>query len=136
MSPQAGTVLLEQIAPRLKAAVPYIKPVGIEDKDELFSGWIVHGCTSVGEQRTTGETSFSIIGGILHHPSPSNQAVGAISAARTDVMGSGTQLDGKTAVLSMETEIAFDPETMEAIRLGEFLSCSQDDPSTRAARNL
>ena len=51
-------------------------------------------------------------------------------------MGSGTQLDGRTAVLCMETEIGFDPETMEAIRLGEFLACNQDDPSTRAARNL
>ena len=58
------------------------------------------------------------------------------SAARTDVMGSGTQLDGKTAVMSMEAEIGYDPETMEAIRLGDFLACSQDDPSTRAARNL
>ena len=51
-------------------------------------------------------------------------------------MGSGTQLDGKTALLSMETEVGFDPETMEPIRLGEFLSCSKDDPSTRASRNL
>ncbi len=42
----------------------------------------------------------------------------------------------KLAVLSTETEIGFDPETMEAIRLGEFLACNQDDPSTRAARNL
>lgn len=36
MSPQAGAVLLEQIAPRLKAAVPYIKPVGSEDAAELY----------------------------------------------------------------------------------------------------
>lgn len=47
-----------------------------------------------------------------------------------------TQLDGKAQVLSMETEVGFDPETMEPIRLGEFLSCSQDDPSTRACRNI
>ena len=36
MSPQAGTVLLEQITPRLKAAVPYLKPVGREDMEELY----------------------------------------------------------------------------------------------------
>ena len=51
-------------------------------------------------------------------------------------MGSGTQLDGKMCVLNMETEIGWDPETCEPIRLGEFLSCSQDDPSTCAARNI
>ena len=58
------------------------------------------------------------------------------SAGRSDVYGSGTQLDGKTAVISMETEVAYDPETCEPIRLGEFLACHQDDPSTRACRNL
>ena len=51
-------------------------------------------------------------------------------------MGSGTQLDGKTAVLSIETEIGWDPEMNEAIRLGDFLACNQDDPSTRACRNI
>jgi hypothetical protein len=51
-------------------------------------------------------------------------------------MFSSTQLDGKAHVLSMETEVGFDPETMEPIRLGEFLSCSPDDPSMTAGRNL
>ena len=36
---------------------------------------------------------------------------------------------GKPMCSRMETEVGFDPETMEPIRLGEFLSCSQDDPS-------
>ncbi len=58
------------------------------------------------------------------------------SAARTDVMGSGTQLDGKAHVLSVETEVGWDPEMNEPIRLSEFLSCSQDDPSMTAGRNL
>ena len=36
MSPEAGICLMKQIAPRLKSAVPYIKPVGCKDAQELL----------------------------------------------------------------------------------------------------
>lgn len=53
-----------------------------------------------------------------------------------DAMKSGTQLDHKSVVLSFEEEVGYDPELDEAIRLGELLTCSKDDVSTAAARNL
>ena len=135
MSPQAGEVLLEQIAPRLKAAVPYIKGVGSEDPEELYqdglamAAKLLHDLEERGKVVTGGNVAWYTI---LHLKSGRRSH----SAARTDVYGSGTQLDGKTAVLSMETEIGWDPETCEPIRLGEFLSCSQEDPSMTAGRNL
>ena len=135
MTPEAGTVLLEEIAPRLKAAVPYIKPVGCEDKEELYQDGLCMAAHLLENNERNGKqvpASSVAYYTILHLKSGRRSH----SAARTDVMGSGTQLDGKTALLSVETEIGFDPETMEPIRLGEFLSCSQDDPSTRACRNI
>ena len=40
-------------------------------------------------------------------------------------------------VLSMETEVGLGPrDEWNPFSLGEFLSCSQDDPSKTAARNL
>ena len=135
MSPEAGTVLLEQVAPRLKAAVPYIKPVGAEDKEELLQDGLCMAAHLLDANEKNGKTvpaSSVAYYTILHLKSGRRSH----SAARTDVMGSGTQLDGKTCVLSTETEIGWDPEMNEAIRLGEFLACDQDDPSTRAARNL
>src|SRR5205823_1483796 len=36
----------------------------------------------------------------------------------------------------LEEEVAYDPELDEAIRLGDLLTCSKDDASTAAARNL
>ena len=135
MSPEAGVCLMEQIAPRLKAAVPYIKPVGCEDKEELYqdglcmAAHLLENNERQGKQVPASSVAYYTI---LHLKSGRRSH----SAARTDVMGSGTQLDGKTALLSVETEVGFDPETMEPIRLGEFLSCSQDDPSTRACRNI
>ena len=135
MSPESGVVLMEQVAPRLKAAVRYIKPVGCEDKEELYqdglcmAAHLLENNERQGKQVPASSVAYYTI---LHLRSGRRSH----SAARTDVMGSGTQLDGKTAVLSMETEVGFDPETMEPIRLGEFLACSQDDPAQRAARNI
>ena len=135
MSPEAGTVLLEEIAPRLKGAVHHIKPVGCEDVEELFQDGLcmaAHLLEANARNRKQVPPSSVAYYTILHLKSGRRSH----SAARTDVMGSGTQLDGKTAVLSVETEVGYDPETMEAIRLGEFLSCPHDDPSTKACRNL
>ncbi len=135
MSPEAGVCLMEQIAPRLKAAVPYIKPVGSEDKEELLQDGLCMAAHLLENNERQGKVvppSSVAFYTILHLKSGRRSH----SAARTDVMGSGTQLDGKTALLSMETEIGWDPELNEPIRLGEFLSCNQDDPSTRACRNI
>ena len=135
MSPEAGVCLMEQIAPRLKAAVHGIKPVGCEDKEELYQDGLCMAARLLesnerqGKQVPASSVAFYTI---LHLKSGRRSH----SAARTDVYGSGTQLDGKTAVISMETEVAYDPETCEPIRLGEFLACHQDDPSTRACRNI
>ena len=135
MSPAASAVLMEQIVPRLKTIVPYIKTVGSEDHAELLQDGIcmaakmLHDLELRGKQVTAGNVTYYIA---LHLRSGRR----SYGCGRTDAMFSSTQLDGKACVLSMETEVGFDPETMEAIRLGEFLSCSQDDPSTRACRNI
>ena len=135
MSPEAGICLMEQIAPRLKSAVPYIKPVGCEDREELYQDGLAMAAHLLDANERNGKTvpaSSVAYYTILHLKSGRRSH----SANRTDVFSSGTQLDGKTAVLSMETEIGWDPELNEPIRLGDFLSCSQDDPSTRACRNI
>ncbi len=135
MSPEAGICLTEHIAPRLKAAVPYIKPVGCEDKEELLQEGLCMAAHLLENNERQGKVvpvSSMAYYTILHLKSGCRSH----SAARMDVMGSGTQLDGKTAVVSTETEIGWDPELNEPIRLGEFLPCGQDDPSVRASRNI
>jgi len=51
-------------------------------------------------------------------------------------MGSGTQLDGKSMVLSFEEPAGIDNETGEEIPLGEMLAGNFDDPSMSASRNV
>jgi hypothetical protein len=135
MTVEAGRLLVEEIAPRLKTATAYIKPVGSEDQEELYqdglcmAAHLLEAVESQGKKVTPGNIAFYTI---LHLKSGRRSH----SAARTDAMGSGTQLDGRSQVLSFEAEIGYDPETQEAICLGELLAGSQDDPSMTAGRNL
>ena len=51
-------------------------------------------------------------------------------------MAPGTQLDHKSAVLSFEEEVGYDPELDEPIKLGTLLASEHEDPAMEAARNM
>jgi len=133
MSPRAGFVLLEEIAPRLKAIIPHIKPVGAEDAEELLqdalalAAKMLHDLEERGKTVTPGNVAYYTI---LHIRSGRR----SYSAGRTDVMNAGTQLDGLSSVMSFEEPAGFDPETGEEIPLGDMLAGSEDDPAGAAAR--
>ena len=135
MSPHAGFVLMEEIAPRLKAVMPNIKPVGAEDTEELLqdalavAAKMLHDLEQRGKTVTPGNIVYYTV---LHMKSGRR----SYSAGRTDTMGSGTQLDGKSMVLSFEEPAGIDGETGEEIPLGDLLSGHGDDPSTTATRTI
>ncbi|MEA3188722.1 MAG: hypothetical protein QOD99_2552, partial [Chthoniobacter sp.] len=112
-----------------------VKTVGAEDQEELVQDAIATAAQMLerlekqGKQVTPGNIAYYTI---LHMKSGRRSH----SCGRTDVMGSGTQLDHKSCVLSVETEVGYDPELDEPVRLGELLTCSKDDPSLEAGRNL
>ena len=135
MSPNAGFILTEKIAPRLKAAIPHIKTVGAEDAEELFQDAIavaakmLHDLEQRGKEVTPGNVAYYVI---LHMKSGRRSH----SAGRTDAMGSGTALDGKSSVLSFEEPVGFDMELGEPVTLGELIAGHCEDPSVTAARNI
>ena len=120
MSPESGFVLMEEIAPRLKAVIPHIKPVGAEDSEELFqdalcvAAKMLHDLEQRNKTVTPGNVAYYTI---LHMKSGRR----SYSAGRTDAMSPGGQLDGKSMVLSFEEPAGIDPETGEEIPLGELL---------------
>jgi len=134
MLPQAGVVLME-IAPRLRSAIPGVRKVGAEDDEELLQDGLamaaemLHNLGNRGKSVTPGNIAYYCL---LHLKSGRR----SYSGGRTDVMGSGTQLDHSSMVLSLETEVGFDEELAEPVRLEEMLTCSTDDPSMAASRNL
>ena len=136
MTAQAGDLLVEQIAPRLRTLVPKsVKPVGAEDTEELVQDAIViaaqmlHRVEQSGKKFTPGNIAYYAV---LHMRSGRRSQ----SATRTDTMAPGTQLDHKSAVLSFEEEVGYDPELDTPITLGDLLASEHEDPAMEAARNL
>src|ERR1039457_3781781 len=136
MSPAAGDLLVEHIAPRLRATIPrVVKPVGAEDEEELVQDAIVVAAQMLDAVERHGKTV-----------TPGNIAYYAILAmksgrrsqcrSRADTMTPGTQLDARSCVRSMEEEVGYDPELDEAITLGSLLASNHDDPSMAGARNV
>ena len=136
MSPQAGVVLIEEIAPRLRAAIPQcVKTVGCEDHEELYqdglamAAHLMEGLEKRGKEVTPGNVAYYTI---LHLKSGRR----SYSTGHTDVMGSATQIGHNSMVLSFEEEVGHDDELNEPIRLEEMLADHHDDPSMAAGRNL
>jgi hypothetical protein len=135
MSPKAGFVLLDQIEPRLRATMPYIRGVGSEDTEELLqdaltvAAKMLHDLEARGKEVTPGNVAYYTI---LHMKSGRR----SYSAGRTDVMNAGTQLDSNSMVLSFEEPAGYDAETDEEIPLGDMLAGSDDDPAGAAARMM
>ena len=48
-------------------------------------------------------------------------------------MGIGTQFDHKSAVLSFEEEVGYDPELDEPITLGQLLASEHEDPAIQSS---
>ena len=136
MSPAAGDLLVEHIAPRLRATIPrVVKTVGAEDAEELVQDAIVIAAQMLdrveqqGKSVTPGNIAYYAI---LHMKSGRRSQ----SANRSDVMMPGTQLDAKSCLLSMQDEVGYDPELDEPINLGSLLASEREDPSTEAARHV
>jgi hypothetical protein len=133
MSPKAGFVLLDQIEPRLRATMPYIRGVGSEDTEELLqdaltvAAKMLHDLEERGKTVTPGNVAYYTI---LHMKSGRR----SYSAGRTDVMNAGTQLDSNAMVLSFEEPAGYDPDTDEEIPLGDMLAGNGDDPAMTASR--
>jgi len=136
MSPQAGIQLVEEIAPRLRSAIPYVVgKVGIDDAEELVQDAIAIAAQMLdrlerqGKQVTPGNIAYYTILNI-------KSGRRSTGAGRTDVMMPGTRIAGRCGVLSLEDEVGYDPELDEPICMDGLLTTSTDDPAMEAGRNL
>lgn len=136
MSPEAGCLLLDQIAPRLRSAIPkVVKPVGAEDEEELVQDAIATAAQMLAAVERNGKT---VTPGNIAYYTILHMKSGRRSQCRSraDTMAQGTQLDAKSCLLSMEEEVGYDPELDEAITLGNILAGNREDPAMAAARNI
>ena len=136
MSPQAGLVLVQEIAPRLRSAIPQcVRKVGAEDDEELLQDGLTMAAQMLDnlEERGKSVTPGNVAYYTLLHLKSGRRSY---SGGRTDVMGSSTQLDHSSMVLSFEEVVGFNEELGEPITLGELLTGEEADPAITAGRNL
>ena len=136
MTAQAGSLLVEEITPRLRTLVPKsVKPVGAEDEEELLQDAITIAAQMLerleqnGKTVTPGNVAYYTV---LHLRSGRRSQ----GSSCVDTMAPGTQLEGNSSVLSFEDEVGYDPELDAPIALGELLASEHEDPAMEAARNI
>ena len=137
MSPQAGWLLQEEVVPRLASAIPHaVNFVGCEDSHELIqdatamAAKLLDSVDRANKKVTPGNLAYYTI----QHIKSGRRSTGSSVA---DVMATGTQLNGRSRLDSLEQVVSADEETGgEIFLLHDVLSNDQEDPSTKAARKL
>ena len=139
MSPQAGYVLRDEIAPRIAGVVPRsIQPVGAEDHAELIQDGITMAAKMVQRLEDQGKLNngagaCNVAYYCLQHLKSGRRAAGS---SAVDVHGSMTQLNGD-AEIHLMSEVVSQSETGDDIHeLSDVISQDTEDPSTIAARNM
>jgi len=138
MSPEAGWLLHDQIAPRIAGTVPHsILTVGAEDHHELVQDGITLAAKMVDRLEQQGKLGTVTAGNIayytLQHLKSGRRANGS---SRVDVLATGTQLDGNTEIQSMNEVVCQSECGNEIFELQDVISTDQEDPATIAARNI
>ncbi len=136
MSPQAGFVLINEVVPRLRSAIPKVVcPVGCEDAAELVQDGIalaarmLHSAEAAGKQVTAGNIAYYVI----QHLKSGRRSTGF---STIDVMQPATQLNGRTQVVSLDEIVPMEGVDNETFTLGDVLSNDREDPGMIATRRL
>jgi DNA-directed RNA polymerase specialized sigma24 family protein len=136
MSPQAGHLLVQEVAPRIASAARHcIRFVGAEDHEEVaqdtiaMAAKIVHNAEANRKKITPGNAAYYA----LQHAKSGRRAAGYSNA---DALATATQLNGKSKVRSMHDSIPVADETNEEFQFVEFFESDQEDPARLAARKL
>ena len=138
MSPQAGWILQEEIAPRLGGAVPRsVLCVGAEDGEELVADSICMAAKMVDRLEQQGKlgkvTASNIAYYTIQHLKSGRRANGSSSV---DIMATATQLNGSTRLHSLNEVVSQSEAGDEIFELQDVISNEREDPSTQAARKI
>jgi hypothetical protein len=138
MSPQAGCLLMEQIAPRLRITSRCLPQVGADDADELYQDGIAIAARMLDSAERKGK---KVTAGNIAWYTTKQLASGRRSTygGRADALSPAAQLDGRSQLTSLQQEVAHDPDSGEGdqgCKLSDLLADEAEDPAQAAARNL
>src|ERR1017187_105580 len=135
MTPHAGVLLCTQVVPRIHAAIPASsRMIGCEDASELIQDTIAHAAGLLHRAEAAGKkVNASTVAYFAVKLTKSGRR--STSSSRTDVLHPGTQLAGRSRVVSFDEHLGFD-DNGDSITLADLFDNKQDDPSQLAARSM
>ena len=136
MSPHTSWLLVHEVVPRLASSIPRsVKMVGAEDAEELLqdatalAARMLNNTEKAGKQVTAGNIAYYT----LQHVKSGRRSVGHSNA---DVLGSATQLNGRSRVSSFDEPVAMEEEHGVEFTVNDVFGDEQEDPSVKAARRI
>jgi DNA-binding NarL/FixJ family response regulator len=128
--------LQEEVVPRLRSSIPRaVRCVGAEDAEELIQDATVIAARMIIRAESQNKLGKITPGNFayytLQHCKAGRRAMGSSSV---DVMGTATQLRGKTALHSLH-EVAGEDEG-DLFELQDVIANDHEDPATIAARKM
>ena len=140
MSPEAGSMLVNDVVPRLRAAASYVPATGHEDAGEILADMtataakMMDSAERAGKKFTPGNISY-----FASRAARSGRR--STGSSRTDVMSPGAQLDGLVRHEHLDAEFTLGDETFDGPDTPHEIvwadgSDGCTDPSEEAGRNL
>lgn len=136
MSPQAAWILQEEVVPRLRSSIPRnVNQIGSEDAEELVQDSICLAAKLMdnAEKANKTVTAGNIAYYTILHMKSGRRSTGHSNA---DVLGSATQLNGRSTTTSFDEPVHEDSELGEEFTVNDVLSFDDEDPGQKAARKI
>ena len=135
MSPHAGELLVQEIAPRIRSLARSLTPIGCEEHEEL-----AHDATTIaaklllstetrGKKVTPGNIAYYALRLV-------RQGRRSTGLSTTDAMHPATQLKGRSRLVSLDEPCSAETETDGPRCLHECLAAQTEDPAMAALRHL
>jgi len=136
MSPIAGDMLVNEIAPRIRSLTNTVPKVGAEDSEELIQDALAMAASILASVENRGKSSITAGNIAFYAIRLAKAGRRSTGSSKTDVLSPGTQMNGRSRVCSLEEPIGWEEGADEALTLGELLESEAEDPSVTGARNL
>ena len=135
MSPKAGELLVQEIAPRIRGSLASSVPkVGADDIGELVQDGIATAAALLDSAEARGKKVSA--GNVSYYATKLvRQGRRSTGQSKTDVMSPGTQIAGRCRLESLDQPIAGESEGDEMC-LHDVLAGHSADPSQEAAKRL
>jgi len=136
MSPQAGEMLVQEIAPRIRSLLSNsVAQVGSDDIGELAQDGTALAATLLTSAQARGKKLSA--GTVSYYAAKLvRQGRRSTGLSTTDVLHPATQIAGRSRMVSLDAPVGTEAEAEDVLCLHDVLAARSADPSQEAAKHL